>query len=102
MIEPAQLAAAMMQGTVLCPHPKEREQHAITVRGRSRPMTLCGAICWPMFGQLLERWDAGRISPSEVVTTMRQSGYTRGDAARFLLDLAARRLKMRLGFPVGG
>lgn len=101
MMSPAAIAA-QLAAAVLCPHPKEREQHAITVRGRSRPMTLCGAICYPMFGRLLERWDSGEISPREVVTTLRQSGYTRTDAARFLLDLAARRLRARLGWSIGG
>lgn len=102
MSTPADIARDMMLGAELCPHAELRANHSITVRGGRRAMTLCFAICYPMFQQLLEQWDRRQVGPADVVARLRRNGYTRGDAARFLLQLSARRLKARLGFAVDG
>lgn len=93
MIAHRQLSA----GAVLCPHPDTLARHAIEINGGKGPMVVC-PNCKAMFEGLIRGWHHRELSPAVIVDTMRQNGYTRRDAAQFLLQLCADRLRVRLGF----
>lgn len=81
----------------VCPHEGPRTSNAILVRGNRRDMVLC-PTCLRMFQDLGEAFRARRIGPGQVAATMLHAGYTRIDAARFVLELIAERLRVPLGF----
>lgn len=85
------------RGAERCPHPKSLEGNAILVRGNHRDMVMC-APCLRLFQGLSVAYRERRIGPHDVVTQMLASGYTRRDAARFVLELIAERLRVPLGF----
>lgn len=82
-----------------CPHPDRLERHAIIVNGGRGDLAVC-LECKAMFETLIARARSRTIGPREVVATMRANGYSRADGARFLLQLVADRLRVRLGFAV--
>jgi hypothetical protein len=60
-------------------------------------MVMCPQ-CLETFQQLTAGYHAGELGAREVVARLLALGYTRTDAARFLLELAAQRIGVRLGF----
>jgi hypothetical protein len=90
-------AAGLSADAELCPHPERLAHNSITVQGGRRPMVVCPG-CKAMFEGLIAGWHNRQLSPGQVVATMRQNGYTRGDGARFVLQLVASSLRVRLGF----
>lgn len=82
-----------------CPHPDRLERAAVIVNGGGGDLAVCHP-CKAMFEGLIASWRARTIGPAGVVDTMRRNGYSRGDAARFVLQLVADRLRVRLGFAV--
>ncbi len=85
-----------LRGAEYCPHKRRLEACAIRVDA-DRPMVICPS-CKEMFESLIAGWHARQLSAGQVVSTMLQHGYSRGDAARLVLQLVADRLKVRLGF----
>ena len=84
--------------TVCCPHPEARASCTVVVYGSGgRPFASCPS-CKAMFERLIEGWHSGELGPRIVAATMLESGYTRVDAARFVLQLAADSLRVRLGY----
>lgn len=69
----------------------------MVVQGSRRSFASCPA-CKLMFEGLIEGWHGRQLGPREVVARMRAMGYTRADAAWFVLQLAADSLRVRLGF----
>lgn len=84
-------------GAVLCPHPGALERSALQINGGRGAMVVCPG-CSAMFRTLIRGWHEHTHGPALIVDTMRQNGYTRRDAAQFLLQLCADRLRVRLGF----
>jgi hypothetical protein len=80
-----------------CPHPDARAACAILVQGGRRPMVLC-PTCKETLMQLITDWHGRRLGVREVYAQTFALGYTRGDAVRFLLQLAWDRLLVRVGF----
>jgi hypothetical protein len=92
------MARAGMLGQVeYCPHPDRLKANAILAHGWRRDMVLCQE-CLRTFQELTAGYGAHSIGPREVVARLLALGYTRTDAARFLLELVALRLRVRLGF----
>jgi hypothetical protein len=73
-----------------CPHPRSRAGATIQATGWFQAFDACGP-CKRMFENLIAAWEQGMVAPSTVVHTMRTMGYTRLDAARFLLELVLAR-----------
>jgi hypothetical protein len=59
-------------------------------------MQLC-VTCKDTFRILIDRWHAGAVSPAAVIAQVRQLGYSRLDAARFLFQLASDSARLRFG-----
>jgi hypothetical protein len=93
MISALEAGRAVAAATELCPHPEARER-AVVVVGR---YALCQA-CKRGFERISAQWDARQLGPREVVAQVVEMGYSRRNAASFLLGLVARRLRVRLGF----
>jgi hypothetical protein len=85
------------RGDILCPHESARGSCAIRIQGRHRAMIVCPE-CKDAHQLLIRHWHARQIGPKEVVTAMLELGYTRVDAAQFVLQLAGDSLKVKLGF----
>lgn len=80
----------------VCPHPRERAANTIRVDGGHGPMDLC-PTCKSTLEAVIAGWHGHRIGPAGVVAQVRALGYTRLDAARFLLQLLSDRLRLRVG-----
>ena len=91
-------AGQIDRDTVLCPHPQARASCTIVVPGAGRQRFAGCPDCKAMFEQLIEGWHARELGAKDVVTTMLGMGYTRLDGARFVLQLAADTLRVRLGW----
>lgn len=81
----------------VCPHPAAREVSAIAITASRRPFIACQA-CYRLFGDLIAAWHRREIGPAEVARRLSARGYGRLDQARFVLQLVADRLRVRLGF----
>lgn len=93
MIPALEAGRAVAGATELCPHPAARER-AVVVVGR---YALCQA-CKRGFERINAQFAAGQVGPREVVAQVVEMGYSRRNAAAYLLGLVARRLRVRLGF----
>ena len=82
---------------MLCPHPDARKLQTLEIDGGKGPMHVCRE-CADLFRGLIRGWHSRQLGPKEVVSAMRGMGYTRRDAAQFVLQLSADRLRVRLGF----
>jgi hypothetical protein len=90
-------AGHIRRDTVLCPHEASRSSNSILVHGWKRDMVLCQE-CVRAFPELTLGFYRRQIGGREVVARLLSLGYTRTDAARFLLELLAQRLRIRIGF----
>jgi hypothetical protein len=93
MIPALAAGQAVAAAREFCPHPAARER-AVVVVGR---YALCQA-CKRGFERIGQQFNAGQLGPREVVAQVREMGYTRRNAAAYLLGLVAGRLRVRLGF----
>jgi hypothetical protein len=84
-------------GAELCPHPERLREHAIGILA-SRPPFICCGPCKRLLDSLIDSWGRRELGPARVIAELRANGYTRRDAARFLLQLVGDRLRVRLGF----
>jgi len=79
-----------------CHHAEALERQVILIQAR-RPFVAC-LECYRLFGELIEAFHDGRIGPFEVANRLADVGYGRLDQARFVLQVVADRLRVRLGF----
>lgn len=89
------MSTGSLRGVELCPHPERLQSCAIRISAK-RPMVVCPS-CSDMFTELIARFHAREIGGGEVAAAMQLAGYTRGDSARFVLQLMVDRLKLRAG-----
>jgi hypothetical protein len=88
--------AGVSRKAAVCPHPGPRVSCAIHVEAARVGMVLC-PTCLQTLQKLIELWHANAIGVKDVTAQMFALGYTRGDALRFLSQLMADRIRIRLG-----
>lgn len=90
--------AAVAAARELCPHEAARARGVVVVpKGRRGSIALC-IPCKRGFERIVRQFGAGELSPRELVAQVVEMGYSRTDGALLLLELIARRLRVRLGF----
>jgi hypothetical protein len=97
-MNPAALdAARRLAAAEPCPHPEARARAVIVIPKFRGEMALC-LPCKAGFEALVAGWRSRELGPAQVVARVREMGYSRRDAAWFLLDLLGERVRVRLGF----
>jgi hypothetical protein len=88
--------AGNTRDAAVCPHPGPLRSNAILVQARRHGFILC-PTCLATFQELIADWHGRAIGPRQVIAQMFALGYTRGDAVRFVIQLVADRLRLRVG-----
>ena len=88
--------SGVLAGAELCPHPDARLSCAILVQGGRHGMVLC-PDCKDTLTSLIGRWHSRQVGAFEVAGQMLAIGYSRLDAARFILQLTVDRFKVKAG-----